>query len=126
MKKLTLVFLIYFFSFVNFVYALDSDKLINCAAIFTSTQFIKQGDLPNGDLSYKEMSLSAAKFIRNTLLDQNIAEDKINSGINIKVDELYGKPYNDTAMSQCYEYVYKSIAGSKEKIEEISRTIYGG
>ena len=88
MKKLTLVFLIYFFSFVNFVYALDSDKLINCAGNFTSTQFIKQGDLPNGDLSYKEMSLSAAKFIRNTLLDQNIAEDKINSGINIKVDEL--------------------------------------
>ena len=126
MKKLTLVFLIYFFSFVNFVYALDSDKLINCAGIFTSTQFIKQGDLPNGDLSYKEMSLSAAKFIRNTLLDQNIAEDKINSGINIKVDELYGKPYNDTAMNQCYEYVYQSITGSKEKIEEISRTIYGG
>ena len=126
MKKLTFVFLIYFFSFVNFVYALDSDKLINCAGIFTSTQFIKQGDLPNGDLSYKEMSLSAAKFIRNTLLDQNIAEDKINSGINIKVDELYGKPYNDTAMNQCYEYVYKSITGSKEKIEEISRTIYGG
>ena len=126
MKKLVLTLLIYFLSLSNFAHATDNDKLLNCAGVFTSTQFIKQGDLPDGDLAYKEISLSAAKFIRTYLLDQNIAESKINSGINSKVDELYGKAYNDTILNECYEYVYNSIAGSKEKIEEISRTIYGG
>ena len=126
MKKLVLTLLIYFLSLSNFAHAIDNDKLLNCAGVFTSTQFIKQGDLPDGDLAYKEISLSAAKFIRTYLLDQNITESKINSGINSKVDELYGKAYNDTILNECYEYVYNSIAGSKEKIEKISRTIYGG
>ena len=63
MKKIIFTFLLILLTATS--HADMSDKEISdslkCAGIFTSTQFIKQGELPNGDLAYKENSLAAAK-----------------------------------------------------------------
>ena len=101
-------------------------KTIECAGIFTSTQFIKQGELPNGDLAYKENSLAAAKVTREFLTNEGVLEDKINSSINSTVDEMFGKPYQKTLMDNCYAFIFKLIPNGKEKVEETSKTIYGG
>ena len=84
------------------------------AGIFTSTQFIKQGELPNGDLAYKENSLAAAKVTREFLTNEGVLEDKINSSINSTVDEMFGKPYQKTLMDNCYKFIFKLIPNGKE------------
>ena len=57
---------------------------------------------------------------------RNILEDKINSSINSTVDEMFGKPYQKTLMDNCYAFIFKLIPNGKEKVEETSKTIYGG
>ena len=104
----------------------EISESLKCAGIFTSTQFIKQGELPNGDLAYKENSLAAAKVTREFLTSEGVLEDKINSSINSTVDEMFGKPYQKTLMDNCYAFIFKLIPNGKEKVEETSKTIYGG
>ena len=98
MKKIIFTFLLILLTATS--HADMSDKEISdslkCAGIFTSTQFIKQGELPNGDLAYKENSLAAAKVTREFLTNEGVSEDKINSSINSTVDEMFGKPYQKT------------------------------
>ncbi len=104
MKKIIFTFLLILHTTTS--HAEISNKEISdslkCAGIFTSTQFIKQGELPNGDLAYKENSLAAAKVTR------------------------FGKPYQKTLMDNCYAFIFKLIPNGKEKVEETSKTIYGG
>jgi hypothetical protein len=104
----------------------EISESLKCAGIFTATQFIKQDELPNGDLSYKENSLAAAKVTRDFLSSEGILEENINSGINSTVDEMFGKPYEETLMNNCYAFIFRLIPNGKEKVEEISKTIYGG
>ena len=103
MRKIIFTFLLVLLTTTS--HAKISDKEISeslrCAGIFTSTQFIKQGELPNGDLAYKENSLAAAKVTREFLTTEGVLEDKINSGINSTVDEMFGKPYEETLMNNC-------------------------
>ena len=128
MRKIIFTFLLVLLTTTS--HAKISDKEISeslrCAGIFTSTQFIKQGELPNGDLAYKENSLAAAKVTREFLTIEGVLEDKINSGINSAVDEMFGKPYEETLMNNCYAFIFRLIPNGKEKVEEISKTIYGG
>lgn len=128
MKKIIFTFLLVLLTTTS--HAKISDKEISeslrCAGIFTSTQFIKQGELPNGDLAYKENSLAAAKVTREFLTIEGVLEDKINSGINSTVDEMFGKPYQENLMNNCYAFIFRLIPNGKEKVEEISKTIYGG
>ena len=128
MRKIIFTFLLVLLTTTS--HAKISDKEISeslrCAGIFTSTQFIKQGELPNGDLAYKENSLAAAKVTREFLTTEGVLEDKINSGINSAVDEMFGKPYEETLMNNCYAFIFRLIPNGKEKVEEISKTIYGG
>ena len=51
-----------------------------------------------------------------------IDEGKANS----TVDEMFGKPYQKTLMDNCYAFIFKLIPNGKEKVEETSKTIYGG
>ena len=104
----------------------EISESLKCAGIFTATQFIKQDELPNGDLAYKENSLAAAKVTRDFLSSEGVSDEKINSGINSTVDEMFGKPYQETLMDNCYTFIFELIPNGKEKIEETARTIYGG
>ena len=74
MKKIIFTFLLILLTATS--HADMSDKEISdslkCAGIFTSTQFIKQGELPNGDLAYKENSLAAAKVTREFLTNEGV------------------------------------------------------
>ena len=97
-----------------------------CRNFYIDSIFIKQGELPNGDLAYKENSLAAAKVTREFLTNEGVLEDKINSSINSTVDEMFGKPYQKTLMDNCYAFIFKLIPNGKEKVEETSKTIYGG
>ena len=83
----------------------EISESLKCAGIFTSTQFIKQGELPNGDLAYKENSLAAAKVTREFLTNEGVLENKINSSINSTVDEMFGKPYHHP-LDKKYTYLF--------------------
>jgi hypothetical protein len=104
----------------------EISESLKCAGIFTATQFIKQDELPNGDLAYKENSLAAAKVTRDFLSSEGVSDEKINSGINSTVDEMFGKPYQKTLIDNCYGFIFELVPNGKEKIEETARTIYGG
>ncbi len=128
MKKIIFTFLLFLLTATSHakISNKETSESLKCAGIFTSTQFIKQGELPNGDLAYKENSLAAAKVTREFLTNEGVSEDKINSSINSTVDEMFGKPYQKTLMDNCYAFIFKLIPNGKEKVEETSKTIYGG
>ena len=128
MKKIIFTFLLVLLTTTSHAHMSDKEisESLKCAGIFTATQFIKQDELPNGDLSYKENSLAAAKVTRDFLSSEGILEENINSGINSTVDEMFGKPYEETLMNNCYAFIFRLIPNGKEKVEEISKTIYGG
>ena len=77
-------------------------------------------------INWEENSLAAAKVTREFLTNEGVSEDKINSSINSTVDEMFGKPYQKTLMDNCYAFIFKLIPNGKEKVEETSKTIYGG
>ena len=86
MKKIIFTFLLVLLTTTSHSHMSDKEisESLKCAGIFTSTQFIKQGELPNGDLAYKENSLAAAKVTREFLTNEGVSEDKINSLLSDK------------------------------------------
>ena len=128
MKKLLIILVLSLFTTTSNseITKNEISESLKCAGIFTASQFLKQGELPNGDLSIKENSLAAAKVTRDFLSSEGVLDEKINSGINLTVDEMFGKPYQETLMNNCYAFIFKLIPNGKEKVEEISKTIWGG
>ena len=57
-----------------------------------------------------EMALASVKVLRSFLQKEKVSDDEMNKGMNDK----------------CNKFIYKLIPGSKEEIEKLSRTIYGG
>ena len=64
----------------------EISESLKCAGIFTATQFIKQDELPNGDLAYKENSLAAAKVTRDFLSSEGVLDEKTATGVWKKPD----------------------------------------
>ena len=84
------------------------------------------------DIHADEESVNA-QYLKKRLFErgytdnfEGVLEDKINSSINSTVDEMFGKPYQKTLMDNCYAFIFKLIPNGKEKVEETSKTIYGG
>ena len=73
-----------------------------------------------------EMALASVKVIRSFLQKERVSDDEMNKGMNEYVDKVYGKPFNKGMNDKCNKFIYKLIPGSKEEIEKLSRTIYGG
>ena len=52
-------------------------------------------------------------------VSRGINEEKLNKELLKIVDELYGKPYEENSVKKCDDFVYKTIANSKDEILKI-------
>ncbi len=122
MKKYFLVFLSLFF--FNSVYATDlspKDKkaTLKCAGLYYANSMIPQGTLELDKIVY---SIAAKKFLTSFLIEKGVKENFINAELNKSIDELYGKPYDESKTSDCDNYIYKTIPSSKKEIEKLVRS----
>ena len=126
MKKL---FIILIFTIFSSAYAdglitkKQKQETIQCVGHYTAT-----GVIPAGSINLKnlEMALASAKVVRTFLQNEKVSDNEINKGMNEYVDKVFGKPFDNSMNNKCNKFIYKLIPGSKEEIEKLSRTIYGG
>ena len=101
----------------------EKKATLKCTGLYYANSMIPQGTLELDKIVY---SISAKKFLTSYLIKEGVKEDFINSELNKSIDELYGKPFDKGMNDKCNKFIYKLIPGSKEEIEKLSRTIYGG
>ena len=101
----------------------QKQETIQCVGHYTATGVIPLDSIELKDL---EMALASAKVVRTFLQNEKISDDEINKGMNEYVDKVYGRPFDKTMNNKCNKFIYKLIPGSKEEVEKLSRTIYGG
>ena len=101
----------------------QKQETIQCIGYYTATGVIPLDSIALKDL---EMALASAKVVRTFLQNEEISDDEINKGMNEYVDKVFGKPFDNSMNNKCNKFIYKLIPGSKEEIEKLSRTIYGG
>ena len=101
----------------------DKKATLKCTGLYYANSMIPQGTLELDKIVY---SISAKKFLTSYLIKEGVKEDFINTELNKSIDELYGKPFDKGMNNECNKFIYKLIPGSKEEIEKLSRTIYGG
>ena len=126
MKK---IFIIISFLIISSAYAgghitkKQKEETIKCLGHYSAT-----ADLPADtiEVTDMEMALASVKVIRSFLQKEQVSDEEINKGMNEYVDKVYGKPFNKGMNDKCNKFIYKLIPGSKEEIEKLSRTIYGG
>ena len=94
----------------------DENKLTNCTGIYYAYSMIPQGQL---ELEKIVHSVAAKKFLNFYLIEKGVNEEKLNKELLKIVDELYGKPYDENSVKKCDEFVYKTIANSKDEILKI-------
>ena len=126
MKKL---FIILIFTMFSSAYAdghitkKQKQEVIQCVGHYTATGVIPTGSI---DLKNLEMALASAKVVRTFLQNEKVSDDEINKGMIEYVDKVFGKPFDNSVNNKCNKFIYKLIPGSKEEVEKLSRTIYGG
>ena len=126
MKK---IFIIIIFTVFSSAYAdghitkKQKQEILQCLGHYTATGVLPADSIELKDL---EMALASAKVVRTFLQNEKISDDEINKGMNEYVDKVYGRPFDKTMNNKCNKFIYKLIPGSKEEVEKLSRTIYGG
>ena len=126
MKK---IFIIIIFTVFSSAYAdghitkKQKQETLKCIGHYTAT-----GVLPADSIELKDLetALASAKIARTFLQNEKVSDDEINKGMNEYVDKVFGKPFDNSMNNKCNKFIYKLIPGSKEEIEKLSRTIYGG
>ena len=98
-------------------------ETIQCLGHYSATAVLPADTIEVTDM---EMALASVKVIRSFLQKEKVSDDEMNKGMNEHVDKVYGKPFNKGMNDKCNKFIYKLIPGSKEEIEKLSRTIYGG
>ena len=101
----------------------QKQETLKCIGHYTATGVIPTGSI---DLKNLEMALASAKVVRTFLQNEKVSDDEINKGMNEYVDKVFGKPFDNSMNNKCNKFIHKLIPGSKEEIEKLSRTIYGG
>ena len=101
----------------------QKQETIQCLGHYSATAVLPADTIEVTDM---EMALASVKVIRSFLQKEQVSEDEINKGMNEYVDKVYGKPFDKGMNNECNKFIYKLIPGSKEEIEKLSRTIYGG
>ena len=114
MRKIILIMSFLIFTSANAEISKDDEnKLTNCTGIYYAYSMIPQGQL---ELDKIVHSIAAKKFINSYLIEKGVNEEKLNKELLKIVDELYGKPYDENSVKKCDEFVYKTIATSKDEI----------
>ena len=126
MKK---IFIIIIFTVFSTAYAdghinkKQKKETLQCIGHYTATGVLPADSIELKDL---EIALASAKVVRTFLLNEKVSDEEINKGMNEYVDKVFGKPFDISMNNKCNKFIYKLIPGSKEEIEKLSRTIYGG
>ena len=117
-KKIVVTLFIVVFPFITFaeIKKDDENKLTNCTGIYYAYSMIPQGQL---ELEKIVHSIASKKFLNSYLIEKGIDEEKLNKELLKIVDDLYGKPYDENSVKKCDEFVYKTIANSKDEILKI-------
>ena len=124
-KFLTIIFFLVFTSVHagGHISKKQKQENIQCLGHYSATAVLPADTIEVTDM---EMALASVKVIRSFLQKEQVSEDEINKGMNEYVDKVYGKPFDKGMNNECNKFIYKLIPGSKEEIEKLSRTIYGG
>ena len=101
----------------------QKQETLKCIGHYTATGFLPADSIELKDL---ETALASAKIARTFLQNEKVSDNEINKGMNEYVDKVFGKPFDNSMNNKCNKFIYKLISGSKEEIEKLSRTIYGG
>ena len=124
-KFLTIIFFLVFTSVHagGHISKKQKKEAIQCLGHYSATAVLPADTIEVTDM---EMALASVKVIRSFLQKEQVSEDEINKGMNEYVDKVYGKPFDKGMNNECNKFIYKLIPSSKEEIEKLSRTIYGG
>ena len=126
MKKIIIILILMLFSSVyadGHLTKKQKQETLQCIGHYTATGVLPADSIELKDL---EMALASAKVVRTFLQNEKVNNDEINKGMNEYVDKVFGKPFDNSMNNKCNKFIYKLIPGSKEEIEKLSRTIYGG
>ena len=110
------------FLFLTSAYANMSDgdkkKTIKCAGIYYANSMIPQAEL---ELEKIVHSFAAKKFLSSYLVKEGANEDNLNKEL-IKIDERYGKPYEESTTKECDSFIYKLIPNSESEIDKLVKS----
>jgi len=126
MKKIFIILILMLFSSAyadGHITKKQKQETLQCLGHYTATGVLPADSIELKDL---EMALASAKVVRTFLQKEKVNDDEINKGMNEYVDKVFGKPFDNLMNNKCNKFIYKLISGSKEEIEKLSRTIYGG
>jgi hypothetical protein len=126
MKKIIIILILMLFSSAyadGHLTKKQKQETLQCLGHYTATGVLPADSIELKDL---EMALASAKVVRTFLQNEKVNNDEINKGMNEYVDKVFGKPFDNSMNNKCNKFIYKLIPGSKEEIEKLSRTIYGG
>ena len=121
MKRVILTLVISLVSTVSFAGMSNSDKskTIECTGIYYANSMIPQGQL---ELEKIVQSFAAKKFLNSYLIKEGVKEEKLNKKILEIVDVRYGKAYEEETTSECDNFIFKLIPGSKDEIKKIAES----
>jgi len=94
-------------------------KTIECAGIYYANSMIPQAELELEKITH---SFAAKKFLSSYLVKEGVNEDNLNKELIKIVDVRYGKPYEEKTTSECDNFVFELIPGSKDEIEKIVKS----
>ena len=123
MKKIILTLIFTLMSSISFADGhLTEDqkkKTIECAGIYYANSMIPQAELELEKITH---SFAAKKFLSSYLVKEGVNEDNLNKELIKIVDVRYGKPYEEKTTSECDNFVFELIPGSKDEIEKIVKS----
>ena len=123
MKKILLALIFTLMSSISFADGhLTEDqkkKTIECAGIYYANSMIPQAELELEKITH---SFAAKKFLSSYLVKEGVNEDNLNKELIKIVDVRYGKPYEEKTTSECDNFVFELIPGSKDEIEKIVKS----
>ena len=123
MKKIILTLIFTLMSSISFADGhLTEDqkkKTIECAGIYYANSMIPQAELELEKITH---SFAAKKFLSSYLVKEGVNEENLNKELIKIVDVRYGKPYEEKTTTECDNFVFELIPGSKDEIEKIVKS----
>ena len=100
---------------------LEKEKLVECLGLYAAHSFLTQDKL---SLANIEHALGGKKFLSTYLEENGMSAEEVNKKMIEITDKIYGQPFDEKASKNCDDYVYNSIPGSKEKMDELGSNQY--
>ena len=124
MKKIILIIISIFFSFLAYADMSDTNKskAWDCSGIYMANYFLPSGE--TFEYSMKEKSMASVKVFKAYALEIGIAETKWDKGVNKAVDRHYGSKYDKQKTDACHTFLENLIPNGKERVKKVIQTLY--